>query len=150
MERKSTPVSRRLRANMSNAEKMVWLQLKDRRFYGLKFRRQFPVGPYFVDFVCWQRKLVIELDGGQHMGQASYDTRRSHFLVSRGFSVLRFWNDEVLNHWDGVAEIIMQYLTVDEGSPHPDPLPQEREKADQGEQNTGWRRIMVPSPKGEG
>ncbi|CAI1543936.1 Protein of uncharacterised function (DUF559) [Serratia quinivorans] len=54
---------------------------------------------FFVDFVCWQRKLVIELDGGQHMEQVSYGTRRSHFLVSRGFTVLRFWNDEVLNHW---------------------------------------------------
>ncbi|MNG53407.1 hypothetical protein D3C81_963910 [compost metagenome] len=155
MKRKSTPVSRRLRANMSNAEKTVWLRLRDRRFYGLKFRRQFPIGPYFVDFVCWQRKLVIELDGGQHMEQVSYDTRRSHFLVSRGFTVLRFWNDEVLNHWEGVAEIIMQYLTVDKDPPHPGPLPQEREKAEPGEQNirpdnTEWHRITVPSPWGEG
>lgn len=89
------------------------------------------------------------------MEQVSYDTRRSHFLVSRGFTVLRFWNDEVLNHWEGVAEIIMQYLTVDKDPPHPGPLPQEREKAEPGEQNirpdhTEWHRITVPSPWGEG
>lgn len=146
MEKTSTSIARRLRATMTNAEKTLWLRLRDRRFHGLKFRRQHPIGPYFVDFVCWQRKLVIELDGGQHMDQASYDARRSHFLVSRGFTVLRFWNDEVLNHWEGVAEIIIQYLKMDEGPPHPDPLPKEREKT---EQKTEWRRVTVPSPKGE-
>jgi very-short-patch-repair endonuclease len=102
--------ARRLRACMTDAEKLLWLQLRDRRFAGYKFRRQLPVGPYFVDFICWRAKLIVELDGGQHADQIAYDQLRTHFLEQQGFTVIRFWNDEVLRNWEGVRQVILWNL----------------------------------------
>ena len=79
---------------------------------GIKFRRQRPIGPYIVDFLCVERKLVIELDGGQHQERTEYDGRRTRWLRSQGYSVLRFWNDEVLEDMDAVFESIL--LVVEE------------------------------------
>ena len=77
---------------------------------GYQFRRQEPMGRYVVDFVCYQRRLVIELDGGQHGEQAEYDAERTRWLESRGFRVVRFWNDAVLKETDGVLEALLLAL----------------------------------------
>jgi very-short-patch-repair endonuclease len=102
--------ARRLRSDMTEAELALWLQLRDRRLAGFKFRRQFPVGPFFADFACWQARLIVELDGGQHSVQVAYDQQRTHFLEQQCFTVIRFWNDEVLLNWEGVRQVILWHL----------------------------------------
>jgi very-short-patch-repair endonuclease len=81
-----------------------------------KFRRQAPIGKYVVDFVCFEQRLIIELDGGQHAVQQDYDKSRSEWLQSQGFKVIRFWNHDVMNNIEGIKEVIASNLT----SPHPD------------------------------
>lgn len=83
-------VARKLRQTSTTPEVKLWQHLRNRRFMGLKFRRQFPIGPYVVDFVCLSHKLVIELDGGQHVQQLDYDNQRTEYLEHFGFRVLRF------------------------------------------------------------
>ncbi|QKJ59796.1 endonuclease domain-containing protein [Serratia fonticola] len=109
--------ARRLRSDMTEAEQALWLQLRDRRLAGFKFRRQFPVGPFIADFGCWQAKPIVELDGGQHSGQVAYDQQRTSFLEQQGYTVIRFWNDEVLRNWEGVRQVILWHLQ-DRVSPH--------------------------------
>ena len=79
---------------------------------GLKFRRQFLIGPYVVDFVCLSHKLVIELDGGQHVEQLGYDNKRTEYLTHFGFRVLRFWNSDVFCQFDTVLEQVRQYVEI--------------------------------------
>ena len=88
--------------------------LRDRRMPVFKFRRQFVIAPYIVDFICFERRLIIEADGSQH-AESEHDKRRDAFLHSQGFSVLRFWNNDVLENAGGVFEAIFAELT----SPHP-------------------------------
>ncbi len=95
-----------LRKNQTDVEQLLWRQLRNRQVCQQKFRRQFPVDPYIVDFVCLELKLIIELDGGQHADQIEYDDKRSLFLGQRGFKVLRFWNNEVIENMEGVLEVI--------------------------------------------
>ncbi len=97
---------RALRKNQTDAELLLWQQLRSRHLGGYKFRRQFPIEPYIADFVCLELKLIIELDGGQHADQISYDNRRSLFLEQRGFKVIRFWNNDVIENIEGVLEAI--------------------------------------------
>jgi very-short-patch-repair endonuclease len=112
----------------------LWARLRDRRLLGAKFARQVPVGPYVVDFCCRERKLVVELDGGQHTLRAAYDAARTVTIVALGYRVLRFWDHEALGNTDGVLTRIAQAL----GTPHPGPLPRgEREK------------VGEPLPRGE-
>ena len=99
-----TPLARDLRQQMTDAERFLWSRLR-RRFLGAKFRRQVPLGPFIVDFACMRRKLVIEVDGGQHL-ESSADAARDRWLAENGFRVLRFWNHEVLQNLDGVLERI--------------------------------------------
>ena len=80
------------------------------RQLGVKFRRQHPVGPFIVDFCCLERRLVIEVDGGQHTGQAQADEARSEYMESYGFRVLRFWNDQILREIEAVLEQILSGL----------------------------------------
>lgn len=101
-----------LRQNLTKAELKLWQILRNKRFMNLKFRRQYPVGAYIVDFICISEKLIIELDGGQHAEQIEYDTRRTLYLQQLGFRVLRFWNNEVFEQLESVLEQI--YLTVKE------------------------------------
>ena len=96
-----------LRTNQTDAESRLWYHLRDRRFQGWKFRRQHILQGYIVDFVCLERKLVIELDGGQHAEQEAYDNRRTRVLEKDGFKVIRFWNNEVLTNTEGVLEMIL-------------------------------------------
>ena len=95
-----------LRKNQTEAEKLLWYHLRAHRLGGYKFRRQAPIDNYIVDFVCFNPKLIIELDGGQHLEQVSYDTYRSDILKSKGFKIIRFWNDIILKDVESVKETI--------------------------------------------
>ena len=86
----------------------MWSKLRARRLLDLKFRRQQRLGPYIVDFCCQEIKLVIEIDGGQHNINTNSDLKRSNFLTQEGYSILRFWNDEIFTNSDGVLERIRE------------------------------------------
>jgi very-short-patch-repair endonuclease len=103
--------ARALRSRMTDAERKLWYALRDRRFAHLKFRRQVPVGPFIADFVCFESRLVIELDGGQH-AESYRDKRRDRWFATNGFQVLRFWNSEVLSNIEGVVTLLAQALKV--------------------------------------
>ena len=121
--------AKQLRANSTDAERMLWRHLRSRQLADFKFRRQQVIEPYIVDFVCLERRLVVEIDGGQHAERQKEDARRTAFLESAGFHVIRFWNNEVLANLDGVMSAIQGALNT---PPHPGPLPQgEREKSSQ-------------------
>ncbi|MBX9777137.1 MAG: endonuclease domain-containing protein [Xanthobacteraceae bacterium] len=101
--------ARALRRDMTDAETKIWQRLRAHRFMGLSFRRQLPVGPYIVDFVCLEARLIIEIDGGQHESdQAAYDAKRDAWLRSQGFRILRFWNNDVLKNLRGVLERVAE------------------------------------------
>ncbi len=102
----STEAARKLRKHQTDAERVLWQYLRNRRLAGRKFRRQYPMAPYVVDFVCIEKALIIELDGGQHAERQEADRRRTDFLEQQGYRVIRFWNDEVLKNLEGVLEII--------------------------------------------
>lgn len=113
-----TARSRELRANATAAERMLWPHLSARKLKGVRFNRQFPIGQFICDFVSREKRLVIELDGGQHAFSTEYDARRTAFLIAQGYSVLRFWNNEVLDNLDGVLSVIGQAL---DNRPSPSP-----------------------------
>ena len=98
------------RHNPSDAENLLWAKLKNRQLEGIKFRRQHPVGAFIVDFVSLEEKVVIEVDGSQHMENSEYDTRRTDWLESEGYRVLRFWDNDVLTNIEGVYWRIMESL----------------------------------------
>jgi very-short-patch-repair endonuclease len=100
-----------LRKRMTVAERKLWFVLRDRRFAKFKFRRQVPIGRFIADFVCFERRLVIEVDGGQHADSIS-DQRRDRWFVANGYRVLRFWNNEVMRNIDGVATLLAETLDV--------------------------------------
>ena len=103
---------------MTDAEKHLWRHLRQRQLNGCKFRRQQPIGNYIVDFVCFEQRLIIELDGSQHAEQIDYDTKRDARLKSQGYRILRFWNNQVLQETEAVKEVIMEAL-----APHLNPPP---------------------------
>jgi very-short-patch-repair endonuclease len=100
--------ARSLRVNSTDTERIIWSALRGHRMNGATFRRQTPIGPYIVDFVCHAAKLVIEIDGGQHFEsrQEQRDTRRDAYLANKGFRVLRFNNHDVMTNREGVLETI--------------------------------------------
>ena len=102
--------ARTLRRQATHAEKLLWAQLRHHQLGGSHFRRQHPIGPYFADFCCIQWRLLVELDGGQHVQQAGYDQQRSSWLTQQGFLILRFWNSEVVHQLPGVVERISQAI----------------------------------------
>lgn len=103
---------RELRKNMTEAELRLWRFLRDRNLCGVKFRRQYVIGRYIVDFACIERLLVIELDGGQHAEQSTlhYDEVRTAYLHRCGWRVIRFWNNQVFCELDAVVEEIYRQL----------------------------------------
>jgi very-short-patch-repair endonuclease len=117
--------ARGLRSTMTDAEERLWLRLRRDQMEGHRFRRQVPIGPYVVDFACRKARLAIEVDGGQHVAASQEDDRRSAWLASRGYTVLRFWNNQVLEETDGVLESIRLVLTARSPGPHP-ALPRKR------------------------
>jgi very-short-patch-repair endonuclease len=104
--------SRSLRKNQTPWEHKLWFYLRGKRFEGFRFRRQFVIGYYIVDFCCFDKKLVIELDGGQHNEEQNKlsDTERTEFLQSQGFKVIRFWNNEVDENIEAVLMTILENL----------------------------------------
>ena len=104
-----TARARSLRKVDNDAEKALWSDLKGRQLNGAKFTRQLPIGPYFADFACRESRLVVELDGSQHVDN-DYDRRRDRFMVSQGWSVVRFWNMDALVERDAVVETILAAL----------------------------------------
>ena len=104
--------AKRLRREMTDAERHLWWRLRELDLPGIRFRRQSPIGPYIVDFACLSRKLIIEIDGGQHATAAGEgrDNKRTAWLEAQGFSVLRFWNTDVLTNPDGVLTVICSQL----------------------------------------
>lgn len=102
--------ARSLRKNPTDAERALWNCLRFWQVGGHKFRRQQPIGDYIVDFVCLEKKIIIEVDGGQHAEQEEYDSARDVWLRDKGYSVVRFWNNDVLHNLDGVKETISQAL----------------------------------------
>jgi very-short-patch-repair endonuclease len=95
-----------LRQNQTEAEAKLWSRLRAHRMAGVQFRRQHAIGNYIVDFCSPRRKLVIELDGSQHLDQVEYDSERTKYLEAKGYRVLRFWNNEVMNEIDAVLNVI--------------------------------------------
>ncbi|WP_022721569.1 endonuclease domain-containing protein [Rhodopseudomonas sp. B29] len=119
-----TPIARRLRAQPTQAETLLWQRLRNRQLGGWKFKRQFPIDRYVVDFCCADAQLIVELDGGQHGQQAEADAARTEVLSAMGYLVLRFWNNDVLSNLDGVLETIARTIRPDAfDPPHPNPLP---------------------------
>ncbi len=120
--KKSLEYSKELRKNMTPAEQILWYYLRNRQLAGLKFRRQEAFDKYILDFVCFEKKLVIELDGGGHLEdkQKEHDIERDKFIEQNGYKVLRIYNNEVINNIEGVIEYILQNIET----PHPNPLPQ--------------------------
>jgi len=109
-EKMNHAFARQLRKNMTDAEQRVWYKLRHRQIDNCKFRRQAPIGTYIVDFVCFERKLVVEVDGSQHAERELKDLERTQWLNSQGFRVLRFWNHEVFEDGDWVIDTIAEAL----------------------------------------
>ena len=107
----NTGRARALRRSQTGAELELWRHLRNRQLAGYKFKRQVPRGPYIVDFLCDDAKLVVELDGGQHALQVAYDAHRTAVLEADGYRVLRFWNIEVTENLDGVIDAIYRAVT---------------------------------------
>ncbi|HAS54263.1 MAG: hypothetical protein A2X56_12295 [Nitrospirae bacterium GWC2_57_13] len=116
-------LQQRLRRTMTDAERKLWNLVRGRQMGGLKFRRQHPFENYILDFVCLEKKIVVEIDGGQHQERNEMDAIRTKVLEDAGFSVLRFWNHEILQQPEAVTEKIWQeaMLKKDPSSPLPSP-----------------------------
>ena len=108
--------ARKLRREATEAERRLWSALRDRRLGGYRFRRQYPIGPFIVDFACTKERLIIEADGGQHSDSAT-DGRRTAWLETQGWRVVRFWNNEILKNAEGVIDAILRELRG--GGPSP-------------------------------
>ena len=104
--------AKNMRSNMTKEESIIWNLVRAKRFLGYKFKRQVLIGEYIVDFVCQEKMLIIEVDGGQHNKEDNikYDKERTEYLESIGYTVIRFWNNDIRNNLQGVYEVIQQNL----------------------------------------
>ncbi len=116
--KRPTARSRQLRLNATEAERRLWQQISARKIAGVRFNRQFPIGPFICDFVSRTAKLVIEVDGGQHAVDVTKDEARTAYLEAQGYRVIRFWNNDVLDRIEGVVSEIERAL-ADMPSPNP-------------------------------
>jgi very-short-patch-repair endonuclease len=132
--------ARTMRAAPTDAELCLWRLLRDRRLNGVKFRRQVPLGPYIVDFLCVGVKLIVEADGSQH-AESPRDKARDAYLASQGWKVLRFWNNEVLQNREGVLETILAHASRPSSGPSGHLLPE-----GEGALNGGFPRWTVLGP----
>ena len=110
LHRKSTIKARTLRHDQTKAESVFWSHVKAKQFLGLKFKRQFPVGEYIADFICIEKKIIVEIDGGQHC-ENSKDLERTKYLNNMGYEVIRFWNNDVLGNIEGVLHTLSLTLS---------------------------------------
>ena len=117
-------IAKALRKRLTDAERLLWRHLRNRELGGWKFKRQYPVGPFIVDFICVEKNVVIEVDGGQHAENEDQDIQRSAYLNKMGYRILRFWNNQVLEETESVLEAIFAILAaVKQNSPSPQPSP---------------------------
>ena len=140
-----------LRRHRTEAEHVLWQRLRDRRLLDRKFRRQRRIGRFVADFVCLEARLIVEVDGSQHLDRAAYDDARTRWLETQGFRVIRFWNDDVLLRMDDVLTAITAALAA----PHPPfghPLPAcgEREKQTGDASRVPHHRSAFSRLRGEG
>lgn len=121
------PLAKSLRNRTTDAEQLLWRHLRAKHFGGLKFRRQQPIGTYIVDFVCFEKKIFVELDGGQHTQpeEMQNDSMRDQWFEAQRYKVLRFWDNEVLTNTQGVLEMISKYCL---SHPPLNPLPSRKGK----------------------
>lgn len=117
MKDKFITLAKNLRKRPTDTENVLWMHLRSKQIEGLRFRRQQPIGRYIVDFVCFEKRIIIEVDGGQHVLEKEKDAERDGWLRGQGFKILRFWNIEVLTNIYGVLEVIRENCLL-----HP-PLP---------------------------
>ena len=127
--------ARRLRGDMTAAERALWRMLRQRRL-GCRFRRQVPIPPYIADFACIEARLIIEADGGQH-NLSVRDEKRDANLIARGWRIMRFWNNDILQNAAGVLQTIAAALAA---HPHPDPPP----PAGEGDDRAGAASLPPP------
>lgn len=113
--------SKNLKSEMTEAEKLLWSKIRRKQLNGVKFCRQKIVGNYIVDFLSFEKRLIIELDGGQHASQTEYDSVRTKYLEEQGFTVIRFWNNEVLQRTDDIMNILWELTYSEVSSPQPSP-----------------------------
>lgn len=106
MKFKTTAIAKTLRKRFTDTENILWRHLRRKQLAGIKFRRQQPIDDYVVDFVSFEKRIIMEIDGGQHSLETDKDAERQNYLVKNGFKVLEFWNSEVLQNVDGVLEVI--------------------------------------------
>jgi very-short-patch-repair endonuclease len=123
MSDRTETFAKQLRKHQTDVEKLLWSKLQNRQIEGVKFRRQESIRGYIVDFVCFEKKIIIELDGGQHNSTdgKTYDINRSHLLEAGGFKVLRYWNSEIMENIEGVIEQISSVVLNTEPSSRPSP-----------------------------
>jgi very-short-patch-repair endonuclease len=119
----TTQIAKNLRKTCTIAERLLWGHLRAKQVEGYKFRRQEPIGNYVVDFVCFEKRIIIEVDGSQHQIEKDKDSKRDKWFKEQGFRVLRFWNNEVLRNLEGVLELIRESCLD-----HPTPSHQGRGK----------------------
>ena len=132
MQNQSTPKAQQnarvLRREMTDSERKLWSGIRNEQL-GVKFRRQHPIGHYIADFACLAPRLIVELDGSQHLAQEGYDARRDAFLHAQGFGVLRFGSNEPFVNFEGVLQAVINRLDeLKAACPHPN-LPPEGEGA---------------------
>ena len=113
--------ARELRRSPPHIERLLWNRLRFWQIDGFKFRRQQPLGNYIADFVCFERRLIVEIDGGQHAAKKEYDAKRDSWLHDQGFIVLRFWNSDIVENMEGVLQSILDNLR---STPFLSPSPQ--------------------------
>jgi len=118
-DKRLTRVARRLRREPTEAEKRLWSRLRGKQL-DVQFTRQFPIGPFVADFACRSMKLVVEVDGGQHADSIK-DAERTRIIEAYGYSVIRFWNNDVLANTDGVVTMIVEQLNIARGRQSPPP-----------------------------
>ena len=133
-----TTLGKVLRTRPTDAEQLLWRHLRMKQMEGLKFRRQQPIDNYIVDFVCFDNRIIIEVDGGQHAAEHNKDRERDSYLQQFGFKVLRFWNNEVLQNTNGVLEIIRENCL---SHPPLNPLPSR-----EGKKSRISRQVRVTLP----
>ena len=122
-----TKNARLLRKNLTDAERRLWQKLKRRQIANVKFRRQQPIGSFIVDFVCFEPRVIVEVDGGQHAEKVADDERRTRWLEAQGYRVLRFWNNDVLANVGEVTQVIFD--TVEQSPPPIPSFPREGGRA---------------------
>lgn len=113
VRRQISPHAARLRREQTDVERKFWFAVRDRRLGGFKFRHQASIGPFVADFLCHEAMLIVEVDGGQHSEKA--DRARTGFLEERGYRVLRFWNNDVVDNLDGVLLTVLDVLQAKSG-----------------------------------